>query len=327
MSTSDTKQVSSNAQGYVILYIFLAVLLLTGLIFLFKSSLFEKREVQARILKGEIFLNENLVYTDNTPGAKKWLWEFGNGAKSATQNGSYHFDKPGSYIVRLTVDGELKEQFPLNVLDTVKILVDSLLTISGPTSGLVNEEIRLEGEGQGREFEWSFGETGRVDVKGKTALYTYRTPGRFMVRLRTDKSRRPVFHTIVITDPNAEIVDNIVAPGDGERKTIDDIRARLQAIANGADFNSNYYYLIRKYMCGNEKVSVNVEMNGKRKQTDFYSYCMGLTFGGDIAVDEAQLTIKPNSSCASLINIKQHSAAAQPAPTDAQPATSPAPIK
>ena len=134
MSTSDTKQVSSNAQGYVILYIFLAVLLLTGLIFLFKSSLFEKREVQARLLKGEIFLNENLVYTDNTPGAKKWLWEFGNGAKSATQNGSYHFDKPGSYIVRLTVDGELKEQFPLNVLDTVKILVDSLLTISGPTS-------------------------------------------------------------------------------------------------------------------------------------------------------------------------------------------------
>lgn len=316
MSTSDSKQVSSNGQAYVILYIFIAVILLTGVIFLLKSSWFEKREVNARLLKGEIFLNENLVYTDNTPGAKKWLWEFGNGAKSSNQNGSFHYDKPGSYIVRLTVDGELKEQFPLNVLDTVRLVVDSMLTISGPTSGLVNEEVRLEGEGQGRDFEWSFGETGRVDVKGKTALYTYRSPGRFMVRLRTDKSRRPVFHTIVITDPNAEIVDNIVAPGDGERKTIDDIRARLQAIANGADFNSNYYYLIHKYLCGNEKVSVNVEMNGKRKQTDFYSYCMGLTFGGEIAIDEAQLTIKPNSNCASLINIKQHSASAQPASAD-----------
>ncbi|RNL55867.1 PKD domain-containing protein [Pedobacter jejuensis] len=325
MSTSNTKQVSSNSQAYVILYILLAVLLLTGLIFLFKSSLFEKRSVDARILKGEISLNENLVYTDNTPDAKKWLWEFGNGAKSTTQTGSYHYEKPGSYIVRLTVDGELKEQFPLNVIDTVRVLVDSMLTISGPTSGLVNEEVRLEGEGQGREFEWSFGETGRVDVKGKTALYTYRSPGRFVVRLRTDKSRRPVYHTIIITDPNAEIIDDMVAPGDGEQKAIDDIRARLQAIANGADFNSNYYYLIRKYMCGNEKVSVNVEMNGKRKQTDFYSYCMGLTFGGEIAVDEAQLTIKPNSTCASLVNIKQHSATAQPIPNETQPNSMPLP--
>lgn len=321
MSDSNTKQVSSNSQGYVILYILLAVLLLTGLIFLFKSSMFEKRAVDARLLKGEIFLNENLVYTDNTPGAKKWVWEFGNGAKASTQNGSYHYDKPGSYIVRLTVDGELREQFPLNVLDTVRTTIDSVLTISGPTAGLVNEEVRLEGEGQGRDFEWSFGETGRVDVKGKTALYTYRAPGRYMVKLRTDKSRRPIFHTILITDPNAEIADDLVAPGDGERKTIDDIRARLQAIANGADFNSNYYYLINKYMCGNEKVSVNIEMNGKRKQTDFYSYCMGLTFGGEIAVDEAQLTIKPNSTCASLINIKQHSASAQPSQAETAPAS------
>lgn len=314
MSDTNTKQVNSNSQGYVILYILLAVLLLSGLIFLFKSSLFEKRTIEARILKDEIYLNEDLVYTDNTPKAAKWQWEFGNGEKSATQNGSYHYSKPGSYIVRLTVDGELREQFPVNVRDTIRSIVDSVLTISGPTAGVVNEEVRLEGDGEGKNFEWSFGETGRVDVKGKTALYTYRAPGKYVVRLRSDKSARPIYHTILITDPNSEIVEDLVAPGDGERKTIDDIRARLQAIANGADFNSNYYYLVNKYMCGNEKVTVNVEMNGKKKQTDIYSYCMGLTFGGEIAVDEAQLTIKPNSSCASLVSIKQHSATAQPAP-------------
>lgn len=316
MSDNNTKQVSSNSQVYVVLYILLAVLLLTGLIFLFKSSLFEKRAIEARILKDEIYLNEDLVYTDNTPTAKKWLWEFGNGAKSTTQNGSFHYDKPGSYIVRLTVDGELKEQFPVNVRDTVRALRDSTLTINGPTSGVVNEEVRLEGEGDGRNFEWSFGETGRVDVKGKTALYTYRTPGKYIVKLRSEKSPRPIYHTIIITDPNSEIVKEIVAPGDGEQKTIDDIRARLQAIANGADFNTNYYYIVNKYMCGNEKVSVNVEMNGKRKQTDIYSYCMGLTFGGDITVDEAQLSVKANSACANLLNIKQHSAGLQPEPTE-----------
>jgi len=307
-TTTNGKSVSSNSQGYIFLYIFIAILLLAGVIFIFKSSLFEKRSVDARILKDEMFLNEELVFTDNTRNAKKWLWEFGNGAKATTQNGSYHYLKSGSYIIRLTVDGELREQFPVTVRDTVTNAVDTTVTISGPTSGIVNEQVRVEAEGKANSFEWSFGETNRVDVKGRTALYTFHTAGKYLVKLTTDRSRRPIYHTIFITDPDSEFETDIVVPGEGERKVIDDIRARLQAIANGADFNSNYYYLIRKYMCNNEKVTVNVDQDGVKKASDFYSYAMGLTFGGEIMVDEAQLTISPNSTCATLVNIKQHSA-------------------
>ncbi|MBB6498432.1 PKD domain-containing protein [Pedobacter cryoconitis] len=307
-NTSNGKSVSSNSQGYIFLYIFIAILIIAALIFLLKSSFFDKRTVDARILKDEMYLNEDLVFTDNTRSAKKWLWEFGNGAKSTTQNGSYRYQKSGSYIIRLTVDGELKEQFPVTVRDTVIAAQDTMVTISGPTSGVVNEEVRVEAEGKANQFEWSFGETNRVDVKGRTALYTFHTPGKFLVKLTTDRSHRPIYHTIFITDPNAELETDMVVPGEGERKVIDDIRARLQAIANGADFNTNYYYLIRKYMCNNEKVTVAVEQDSIKKSSDFYSYCMGLTFGGEIVVDEAQLTISPNSACATLVNIKQHSA-------------------
>lgn len=290
-NTSNGKSVSSNSQGYIFLYIFIAILIIAALIFLLKSSFFDKRTVDARILKDEMYLNEDLVFTDNTRSAKKWLWEFGNGAKSTTQNGSYRYQKSGSYIIRLTVDGELKEQFPVTVRDTVIAAQDTMVTISGPTSGVVNEEVRVEAEGKANQFEWSFGETNRVDVKGRTALYTFHTPGKFLVKLTTDRSHRPIYHTIFITDPNAELETDMVVPGEGERKVIDDIRARLQAIANGADFNTNYYYLIRKYMCNNEKVTVAVEQDSIKKSSDFYSYCMGLTFGGEIVVDEAQLTI------------------------------------
>jgi hypothetical protein len=307
-TTTNGKSVSSNSQGYIFLYIFIAILVLAAIIFFFKSSVFDKRTVDARILKDELYLNEDLVFTDNTRNAKKWLWEFGNGAKSNTQNGSYRYLKSGSYIVRLTVDGELREQFPVNVRDTAMAAIDTLVSINGPTSGMVNEEVRLEAEGKAGLYEWAFGETGRVDVKGRTALYTFHAPGQYMVKLTTDKGHRPVYHTIFITDPNAVIDTELVLPGEGERKVIDDIRARLQAIANGADFNSNYYYLTRKYMCNSEKVTVAVEQDNAKKSSDFYSYCMGLTFGGEIVVDEAQLTISPTSNCAILVNIKQHSA-------------------
>jgi len=307
-TTSNGKSVSSNSQGYIFLYIFIAILILAAIIFLFKSSMFEKRSVDAQLLKDELYLNEDLVFTDNTKNAQKWVWEFGNGAKANTQTGKYRYVKSGSYIVRLTVDGELREQFPVTVMDTVVAIMDTVVTIGGPTAGVVNEEVRLEAEGKGNQFEWSFGETNRVDVKGRTALYTFRTPGKFLVKLTTERGSRPIYHTIFITDPNSDLETALVVPGEGERKVTDDIRARLQAIANGADFNSNYYYLVRRYMCNNEKVTVNVDQDNAKKSTDLYSYCMGLTFGGEIMVDEAQLTISPNSACATLVNIKQHSA-------------------
>ncbi|MET3981054.1 hypothetical protein ABIB62_003573 [Mucilaginibacter sp. UYP25] len=301
------RPVNTNRQNYIFLYIVVSILLLAGLIFLFKSSLFDKRNVNAKILKDEIAINEDLVYSDNTENAKNWQWEFGNGDKSDKQNGAYRFKKTGAYIVRLTVDGKLQQQFPINVKDTVaQLLKDTSLAVNGPTQGIVNEEVRLEAQGNARIYEWSFGETGRVDVKGPTALYTYHNAGTYFVRLNADNGSRPVLHKIRITNPDST-VNAIVAPGEGERKVIDDIRAHLQAIANGADFNTHYYYLVNKYFCGDEKVTVNLDSNGDNKQTDFYSYCMRLTFGGGVSIDEAQVTLKPKSTCSSLLTVKQHS--------------------
>jgi hypothetical protein len=301
------RPVNTNRQNYIFLYIIVSILLLAGLILLFKSSLFDKRTTNAKILKDEIYLNENLVYSDNTPRAKNWVWEFGNGDKATTQNGSYRFKKAGAYIVRVTVDGNLQQQFPINVKDTVTSAVkDTLLTINGPTQGIINEEIRLEAQGSARIYEWSFGETGRVDITGPTALYVYHNPGTYFVKLNTDNSKHPIYHKVLISSPDST-VNEIVTPGEGQRKVVDDIRAHLQAIANGADFNNQYYYLVNKYFCGDEKVTVNLEANGDSRQIDFYSYCMRLTFGGGVNIDEAQVTLKPKSTCSSMLTVKQHS--------------------
>jgi PKD repeat protein len=305
LNHTNEKSISGNSMRYVFLYFFIAILFLTAIIFIFKNVLAAEQTTDASILKNELYTNEDLVFTDNTKGAKKWLWEFGNGAQSAAQNGVYHYAQSGSYIVRLTINGKRKVQFPVTVKDTVVAKIDTALSINGPTSGVVNEEIRLESVGKGTQFEWSFGETGRVDVRGRTALYTFHSPGKFLVKVRSDQSP-PVTHILYITDPALDTV--LVVPGEGERKIVDDIRARLQAIANGADFNSNYYYLTSKYLCNNEKVTVAIEQDSLKRSTDFYSYCMALTFGGEIFVDQAQLTISANASCATLINIKQHSA-------------------
>lgn len=303
MENNTNKPIKTRKRSYMFAYILAAVVLLAGVILISRFA-FQKRTINASILKNEIYLNEELVYADNTPRASKWLWEFGNGDISDKQSGKYRFDKAGAYIVRVTVDDKLQQQFPVSVRDTVQTKADTSVTISGPAHGVVGEQVRMEAEGNASIFEWSFGETGSVDMMGRTAFYIYQNEGTFLVKLSTGRSPRPVVHKITITDPYAE--DDIVVPGEGEQKVINDIKQRLQYIASGEDFNTHYYYLVDNYMCNDEKLSVAVDAGGQKKQTDFYSYCMSLTFGDGIVIDDAQIALRPNSDCPSRLTVKQH---------------------
>lgn len=299
--TTKQKAVQTDNKSRIYLYILVAVLVL-AMVFLVMKLLFSKRELNAHLLKNEIYLNENLVYTDNTAGAEEWLWEFGDGERRTNQSGFYRFKQSGSYLVRVTVDGKLQQQFPVVVKDTVPVVVVDSIRITGPTSGTVGEQLRLEAEGDANIFEWSFGETGRVDAKGRTAFYTFRSPGRYNVVLKTDKSPAPVYYTLNITEfDDLDMID----PGAGGEAMKDDFKLHLQAIANGKNFNTHYYYLVKKYLCNGEKTSAQATDETGSKKTDFYSYCIGLTFSKNIVIDEVGLTLSPKK-CVGMVNVQQH---------------------
>ena len=50
-----------------------------------------------------VCVNDNVKFTDqSTGGANQWLWNFGDGNSSTTQNPSYAYLKPGTYDIKLT---------------------------------------------------------------------------------------------------------------------------------------------------------------------------------------------------------------------------------
>lgn len=291
-------------QGRIFLYLGIGIVVLAGFVFLARA-MFRKREVDARIVRQDIYLNEPLVYNDNTEGAQRWLWEFGNGDQSASAGGTYRFHRSGRYIVRVTIDGDLRRQFAVNVMDTVPVNRDTAIHISGPTVAAVGEQVRLEADGDASDYEWSFGETGRVDATGPTVFYAYHLPGEYRVSMRTDKSAIPVFHILTVTEPYKDSGD-LVAPGEGEMKIENDFRIHLQAIASGEDFNRNYYYLVHRYLCNGEKTSVQASDETGHKQTDFYTYTIGLTFTRNIVIDQVSLSLVPHSHCANMVTVQQH---------------------
>lgn len=302
--TTQKNAIQNGSRNRVYLYVLLAVLVL-AVFFLLMKLFFSNRTLNAHLLKDEIFLNDNLVYNDNTPGADKWTWEFGDGSLSTSQGGVYRFKKSGTYAVRLTVDDKLQQQFVVVVKDTVAAPVMDSIRVTGPTSGTTREQLRLEAEGDAQNFEWSFGETGRVDVKGRTAFYTYNTPGKYRVALRTERSALPVYFLLTITEPDDPLA-NLVAPGAGAQALKDDFKVKLQNIANGQDFRGNYYYLVRKYLCNGERTKTEAQDETGQKSSDFYSYCIGLTFSKGIIIDEVSLSVVPNSQCVNLVNVQQH---------------------
>lgn len=254
----------SNSKLYIIIFSIVFCILITFLIRFF----FTTREVRAFVSSLELYQNEPLAYNDSTQNAKEWLWEFGNGDFSTQRSGDYVYTEHGSYRIKLTVDQSIQKEFLINVKEPVRLERDSLIQINAPEYALQNEYVTFRGVGLSKEWRWSFGETGIIDSREKIALYAFAEPGIYKVELTTEDTKYPVRHLIEILPQYMENDTTDVLKLIGN-----DIKEKLQAIADGKPFNQNYNYVLNTYLCNDPHVLVTVNND---KRNDFYSYCQGL---------------------------------------------------
>lgn len=287
------------------LYIIIAAVVICILVALVIRYSFNQRNIQAFVSPAEVYVNEEISYSDSTVRAEKWTWEFGNGDVSFGRKGTYQYDKPGMYQIRLTVDEGMQKEFYVNVKEMVKVERDTLVTILAPDFALQGEMISFKGEGVAREWNWSFGETKMTDARTQSAIYAYSEPGIYQVELTTDNTAYPVIHTIEILEDydGTDIETEMTLMGN-------DIREKLQNIADGKPFNNNYNYILSKYLCGNNH-QTQVKINND-KFNDFYSYCQGLKLTGKqnttIVEVKVVMTGESPNQCVQKLVVSQYSA-------------------
>lgn len=229
-------------------------------------------EVKASLSDVEVAVGESFVFADSTRNAEAWLWEFGDEKMSEERKGVYAYRHAGRYKIRLTVNGKYEKLFIVNVKEADDGKLSRLVEIDAPSTAMQGEYVVFNGIGNDRQWQWEFGESGIVDAREKSPLYAYAKPGNYQVRLRTENTQYPVVHRIEVrpgysTNDSTDVMSVIGA----------DIREKLQAISDGKPFNTHYRYIIRKYMCGDEKTEVVINNN---KYNDIYSYCQGLAATG-----------------------------------------------
>lgn len=266
-------------------------------------------DIRARVGPGQQVFGQPIRYRDSTRQAEEWRWEFGNGRESRQDKGLYYYDKPGRYLIRLTVNGQLTRSFPVLIKPTPPVNeLDSIVRIQGPLSGYEGEKLVFTAVGGGaRRFSWRFGASSHVDARGQTAIYSYPEeedsvksgPYTRTIELRTDRTKYPITRRITIFRGYVRLE----APVQLVDRRGDDIRERLQQIADGQSFNGPFRYILRTYLCNQNDTPVRIN---DTKVNDFYSYCMGLQFDRGVRIDDVALTSDTLTSCVLRLNVVQH---------------------
>lgn len=254
----------------IIIYAVLGISVL-AIIMLFRSFKSDV-SIDAHLSDYSIAAGEPIIYTDSTKRANSWHWEFGNGDESRDRRGRYTFNNPGQYRVRLTVNGKNEKLFTVSVIDSQLDKNSRIAQIEAPSFAMQGENIVFRGIGTDKQWRWEFGESGMVDVREKEPIYAYSKPGIYNIKLTTENTQYPVYHTIEIAPQymESDSTDMLTVIGL-------DIKEKLQNIADGKPFNSNYNYIVDTYLCSNEKTEV---MINNTKFNDIYSYCQGLRIMG-----------------------------------------------
>lgn len=283
------------------LVVFGILILGVGIIILSIRSCRTGPEIKAMLSDTKILVDKNFAYSDSTYNAHTWHWEFGDGSFSDQPAGLYAYRRIGRYKIRLTVNGKYEKLFTVNVKPDHSTPISKVIEIQAPQTAMQGEYVVFKGIGNDKQWRWEFGESGIVDSRKKNPLYAYRESGTYQIRLRTENTQYPVIHTIEIT-PCYSVNDST----DMMSVIGSDIREKLQAITEGKSFNSNYNYIIRKYMCNDEKTEVVINNN---KFNDIYSYCQGLAAmgrGRKLTIEHVSVEIpEPESGCVTRILVIQ----------------------
>lgn len=257
--------------------------------------------VYAAVFPRELLVGDVLTYRDSTPHAKSHVWEFGNGTgnKKFKANGTYQFLKPGTFLMRLTINNKLADTFRITVKPRPEPpKIDSSFIIYAPKKAYAGENIQFKADGDHLEtFKWSFGESGKVDSREEIAFHNYSQKGKYVVELTTNLGTAT--HTIEIKENN--IIDD---GGGGEAPPVLGLKERIQQLAGSGDnFNKVFNPIVSQFLCGNKRVPIIV--NG-RNEGDFYLYAMDLRGDASKRIDDAKTESDPRTNCISKLILTVH---------------------
>lgn len=165
-----------------------------------------------------------IQFNDNTKGANKWEWDFGDSTEPKFQKSEFHvFEEPGFYEVTLRVNNSCEMTKPIYVETNTKVLDPTKFPkFNLPRSIRVGERLTVTDNSDiAKTWEWRFGESVKVDATTKRARYVYRKPGNYTVSLIINDEIDYLVKKTIQVRPKPEENDQIsVLPRESVQNTL-----------------------------------------------------------------------------------------------------------
>ncbi|TPN81242.1 PKD domain-containing protein [Aquimarina algicola] len=275
METSDN--LKGNHIDKSVIFLFIITILITASVFGYKYANHIPCEgIQFKASSNNYRVGEIVRFKDNTKGAIKRIWDFGDG--SQIQSGispNHYYEKPGKYNVKLIVNGQCEGLKTIVIKEKIRVFDSTKLAqFTIPASIKVGEVLKpINKTINGDKWEWRFGDNADVDSKDKSPTHVYRTKGTRTVTLIANGElkystshrirvlpRRIVATTtrsrgrgsrgstgmrdpgIIEIDPNEEKEETFRAPDISEAAFKD----KLKRVSEKKEFAENF----NSYLCG-----------------------------------------------------------------------------
>ena len=267
-----------------LIFLIVGILLIASVILVLKKCSNSEKisKPSFTIQPRDIKEGDSIMFKDETKGAARWKWNFGDGEQSAYSSGSHHYISAGKYSVTLEVYGGFGKIVDSSVIITVSPRISDVpvasFSIEGPTTAIVGEKVTFSCNTPNvTKYLWRSDETGRTDNTQKVT-YTFMNPGTTRINLNVvmaDNSQGSKFIDVLVK--NKPLPAGAKPPPHKPTAEIEaDIIKTLQHITDPAydgEMPPEYYDMIKKYFCGNQQIIVNI---AGRQPKDINSYCTWL---------------------------------------------------
>jgi len=128
----------------------------------------------------------SVQFTDLTPGAVSWQWNFGDGTTSTEQNPTHQYTAEGVYTVTLTAVTASGCQRTVVKPDFITVKIPEV-EINAPTGGCIpfryTPTVNIVTVDTVASYSWNLGEPGAIFNVRNPPPYTYNSPGNYNISL------------------------------------------------------------------------------------------------------------------------------------------------
>ena len=162
--------------------------------------------------------DERVQFMDSTLDVTKRIWDFGDSTDvSAEQAPTHRYAHAGKYIVSLTVNGSCRDVKEIEVMPKAALQLQ-LAQIQGPSGAIyVGDPVPFnELTDEGTAWEWTFGESGKVDKRDRQTSYIFHSAGykTVTVYVSTPTGKLSGSFTVNVKDKSIDMKPQMMTPKD-----------------------------------------------------------------------------------------------------------------